>query len=137
MPMSADVSADALTYYFTGDTLVISRPSARYVALHKADPGRTGANEVTTGDDANYARQVATFTVGDSNADNIFEATNDADVVFAAAAGGSSYTVAFVSVWDAVSGGNMLAYLPLAVSVPVVASTIVNLAAGDILIKGV
>lgn len=136
MPMSADVSQDVLRYYFTAEA-VSARPSSWFVGLHTANPGRTGANEVTTGDDAAYVRKAATFDVADAGSDGIFEATNDADVVYDPAGVGASYTVTHISIWTAATGGVLLGTLELAVPVPTVEGTINNFAIGDIIIRGV
>ena len=105
-----------------------------YIAEHTGDPGKTGINEVTVGQDASYVRKSATFV---KSADGlIFQAKNQADVSFAAAAAGANYSVTHISVWTAVSGGNCRAVLPLAAVIPVVAGTINTYAINDIVIKG-
>lgn len=77
-----------LDYILTGTT---------YVALHTADPGETGANELTGG---SYARQTVTFAAASSGS----KATNAA-LTFS---GMPACTVTHVCVWSAVSGGNCL-----------------------------
>lgn len=68
-----------------------------YVSLHTADPGETGASEVTGG---SYARQAGTFGVASARGtDN----TGNIDFVSMPAA-----TVTHVGIWDAVSAGNFL-----------------------------
>lgn len=68
-----------------------------YVSLHDADPGETGANEITGG---SYARQSAAFSqVSNDTWDN------DADIDFTDM---PSTTVNYVALWDAVSAGNCL-----------------------------
>jgi hypothetical protein len=136
MSMSSALSNDLLKYYFSA-TSVMTRPTAWYVALHTADPGRTGANEVTTGGDSAYARKSATFTVADAGSDGIYEAKNSADVVMNAAGAGASYTVTHASVWTAATAGTCLAVIPLAVPAATVAGTINSFAVGDLIIEGV
>lgn len=136
MPMSAALSQDALKYNFTTDS-VMARPTAWFVGLHKSAPGRTGAGELTTGDDANYVRKAVTFAVTDVEVDGIYEAKNTGDVTFAAAAVGASYTVTHLSVWTAASGGTLLGTLTLSVPLPTVEAAINSFAVGDIVLQGV
>lgn len=68
-----------------------------YVSLHTADPGETGASEVTGG---SYARQQAAFGAAASGA-----VTNSALISFT---GMPAATVTHAAIWDAVSGGNCL-----------------------------
>lgn len=78
-----------------------TQPTNIYVSLHSADPGETGANEITAGANS-YARQLATSS-------------------FAAASGGSkvsnadltwldmpAVTVTHFAIWDALTVGNCL-----------------------------
>lgn len=77
-----------------------TRPSARYLALHTADPGETGATgEVSTG---GYARQAVTFNAASSGA-----ATNSSTHTFTPS-GANWGSITYFSVWDAVSAGNCL-----------------------------
>lgn len=66
-----------------------------YLSAHTADPGSTGANEVTGGSPA-YARKAATWSAPSGGAIT-------ASVTFDIPA---STTVAFVGGWDAVTAGN-------------------------------
>lgn len=77
-----------------------TRPSARYLALHTADPGETGATSELSGN--GYARQAVTFGAAASGA-----ATNTSTHTFTAS-GGNWGAVTHFSIWDAVSGGNEL-----------------------------
>lgn len=107
----------------------------RYISEHIGAPGAAGANEVDSGDDANYARQPATLVK--SLDGTIYRARNNADVSFPAAAGGASYTVTHLGVWDAATAGNLLATMAVAGSgLPVVAGTINTFAINDIVIRG-
>ena len=136
MPMSATLSQDMLNYYFTTGS-PITRPTAWYLSLHTADPGRTGANELTTGSDSAYARKAATFAVTDAEADGIYEAKNTADITMNAAGAGASYTITHVAVWTASTAGTLLGVLQLASPVAVVAGGVVSFATGDIIFQGV
>ena len=84
-----------------------------YVSLHTADPGDTGASEVTGGA---YARQgPITFTSAGSNPT---VASNSAIVTYAAATG-SWGTVAYFGVWTALTGGTFQGSGALATPKPV------------------
>lgn len=67
-----------------------------YMSLHTADPGETGASEVTGG---SYARQVTTFGAAASGA-----VANDSAESFTMPAA----TVTHVGLWDDASAGNFL-----------------------------
>lgn len=72
-----------------------------YASLHTADPGDTGANEVTGGTPA-YARKAVTMGAASAGA---IAATNQP--VFDVPGG---TTVTHVGFWSAVSGGTFLGY---------------------------
>lgn len=121
------ISEQIIDDYFTAGPV--------YISEHTGAPGATGINEVTTGLDANYARQASTLVK--SLDGTIYRARNNADVSFPAAAGGSSYTVTHLCVWDAITAGNLLATMAVAGSgLPVVAGTINTFATNDIVIRG-
>ena len=77
--------------------------AARFVGLHKSDPGPTGAGEVTGG---GYVRQAATFT---NTGTNPTVAANSTLIQFpvASAAWGA---ITHFALWSASSGGNVIAY---------------------------
>jgi hypothetical protein len=72
-------------------------PSTVYVSLHTADPGETGANELTGG---GYSRKPVTF-----NAPSGGSMTNSADIDFPNM---PAATITHVGLWDAASAGNFL-----------------------------
>ncbi len=76
--------------------------TGRYISLHTADPGNTGADEVSGG---SYAR-VAQGTFGSAGS-NPTTLSNSAAIDFPTATG-SWGTVTHFGIWDAVSGGNFL-----------------------------
>lgn len=126
MAASAYLSDELITAYFVG---------TKYISEHTGPPGTAGANEVTAGVDANYARQPATMAKSLEGA--LTKATNSADVSFPAAAAGSSYSVTHLGVWDAASGGNFLAAIPLdGAALPVVAGTINTFGTDNIVVLG-
>lgn len=129
MPIPEHLSEELIKYFFT-DESVTARPTGWEVALHTADPGTSGANEVSEGA---YTRQSATFASVDMG--TYWQASNEADVSFPAAGVGASYTASHFSIIDSVSGG-VLASGALPVSIPVVEGTIISFAIGDLIARG-
>jgi hypothetical protein len=96
-----------LTFLFTSSTA--TRPTAWYVGLFTAAPSDTGGGTEVTGNA--YARKVTgTITVSGTAPT---AATNSAAIEFAAASGGNWGTVGWAAIFDASTGGNMLAWAPL------------------------
>ena len=93
-------------------TATFTKPAALYVALHTADPtdAATGA-EVSGGSYARVQRNPldANWTAASATDGRT---TNAADIVFPAPTANWG-TVTHASLWDAASGGNMLAHAPL------------------------
>ena len=79
-------------------------PSVVYVALHTFDP--TDAANATEISGNGYTRKQVTFSAPVTNGVNQ-ECANSADVTFDVATA-SWGTITHASIWDAVSGGNML-----------------------------
>lgn len=89
----------------TGETTVLTALLAgRYVSLHTADPGNTGASEISTGGGSAYARQAAVFA---QTGNNPRSAKNNATVEFPVAATAWG-TITHFGLWDAVAAGNFL-----------------------------
>ena len=88
-----------------------TRPTAWYVALFTAAPSDTGGGTEVSGNA--YAR-TATGTISISG--TATTASNAAAIEFAAANGGSWGTITHAAIFDASTGGNMLAWAPLTVS---------------------
>jgi hypothetical protein len=101
-----------------------TRPTARYLALHTADPGETGATGEVSGN--GYARQAVTFGAASSGAVSNTSAHNFT------AAGGSWGTVTHFSIWDASTSGNCIYYGTLAASRTIGDGETGTVAAGDI-----
>jgi hypothetical protein len=95
-----------LTFLFTDGTA--TRPTAWYVGLFTAAPGETGGGTEVSGNA--YARK-ATGTITVSG--TATTATNSAAIEFAPASGGNWGTITHAAVFDAETGGNMLAYAEL------------------------
>ena len=123
-----------MSFSNTTETLVLNwlltagaatRPSAWYLALFTAAPGEAGGGtEVTTSGTA-YVRKVAAFTVAGNNA------SNSSAIEFPTAT--ASYgTVTHVGVFDAVSGGTLIAYAALTTSKAIDTGDILRVPAGDL-----
>lgn len=121
--------------FLTARTPLPTQPSTVYISLHTADPGQTGASEVTTGAGSGwvgYARQAVSCgsangtaganlgTEGTAGTGSAFnapatdgstgqKATNVNTITFPNSGGTSgTVTVTYFGVWDAVSSGNFL-----------------------------
>jgi hypothetical protein len=96
-------------------------PTAVYVSLHSADPGETGANEISGG---SYARKQVTFNApsgGSMTNSNLLRWDNMPAV-----------TVTHVALWDAATGGNCLWTGALTASVTVSAGASFEIAPGNL-----
>lgn len=97
-------------------------PSTLYVALFTSDPGETGSGAEVSG--GSYARQTIAFTVTGN------QASNTAAVEFPTATG-SWGTITYAAVYDALSGGNLLAYGALTTSKTIASGDVLRIPAGD------
>ena len=88
-----------------------TRPTAWYVGLFTAAPSDTGGGTEVSG--SAYAR-VATGTITVSG--TATTATNAAAIEFAAANGGNWGTITHAAIFDASTGGNMIAWAALTTS---------------------
>ena len=123
-----------MSFSNTAETLVLNwlltansatRPTAWYLALYTAAPGEAGGGtEVTTVGTA-YARQSAAFTVSGNTASN----TSAIEYPTATASYGS---VSHVRVFDAVTGGNLIAYAALTTSKVIDTGDVLRVPAGDL-----
>lgn len=113
----------SLTRYSRNQLLTSLLSSTVYVSLHSANPGDTGASEVT---DANYARQAATFNVDSSTG----VATLSNALTWPASSG--AYQVTHIGIWDSESGGNCMFRQALNTTENVEANGIPTFAAGEI-----
>lgn len=95
----------ALTWLLT--TGSATRPTTWFVGLFTAAPGETGGGTEVSG--GSYVRMAATFTVSGTAPT---QATNGSAIEWAAATA-SWGTVTHAAIFDASSGGNMLAYATL------------------------
>jgi hypothetical protein len=80
-------------------------PATVYMSLHTADPGLTGANEITGNA---YAR-----TVWSPGAESNGQVQNNASVTFPGPTPANWGVATHMGLWDAASAGNLLYYGPL------------------------
>lgn len=101
-----------------------------YVGLFTAAPGEAGGGtELSTAGTA-YARQTAAFTVSGTAPT---QATNTAAIEWAAATSAWG-TVTHVAVFDAASGGNMLAFAALTASKTIASGDVFRIPASNLTI---
>ena len=123
MSFSNNAETLVLNWLFTAGSA--TRPTAWYLALFTANPDEDASGtEVSTSGTA-YARQAATFTVsGDT-------ASNSAAIEFPTAT--ASYgTVSHVGVFDASTGGNLIAHAALTTSKAIDTGDVFRVPAGDL-----
>jgi len=100
-------------------------PATLYLALHTADPAEDGSGtEVSTSGTA-YAREEVAFTTSGNTT------SNTAAVEYSTATANFG-TVSHVAVWDASTGGNMLAYAALTSSKTIETGDVFRVPAGDL-----
>ncbi len=111
-------------------TAVVTRPAAWYVALHNADPTEDGTvGEQTAVADTNYVRQVVTMgaaAAGQSLNTTAISYTPDG------VAPAADFTVSYLSVWDASTGGNCLMYGAMQVARTINSANPLSIAIGDL-----
>jgi len=110
-----------LTWVFTASGA--TRPTSWHVALFTSNPDEDGSGTEVSGGD--YARQSATFTVT-GNA-----ATNAAAVEYPVATAAYG-TVTHVGVYDASTGGNLIAYAALATSKAIDTGDVLRIPLGEL-----
>ena len=123
MSFSDTFETHVLNYVFTATS--VTRPTAWYLALFTSNPADDASGtEVSTSGTA-YARQSAAFTVsGDT-------ASNSAAIEFPTATA-SFGTVSHVAVFDASTGGNLIAYAALTSSKAIDTGDVFRIPASDL-----
>lgn len=123
MSFSDNTETLVLNWLFTAGS--VTRPTSLHLALFTTDPtdADTGTEVSTSG--TAYARQSVTFTVtGDT-------ASNSAAVEFPTAT--ASYgTVSHIGVYDAVTGGNLIAHAALSTAKTIDTGDVLRLPSGDL-----
>jgi hypothetical protein len=99
--------AEDLVLDWLFSTASATRPTSWYVALYTVAPGETGGGTEVSG--GSYARQSATFTISGTAPT---QAANTAAIEFPTATGSWGSVVA-AGVFDASTGGNLLAFADL------------------------
>ena len=121
MSFSNTYETNVLTWTFTSNA--VTRPTAWYLGLFTAAPGEAGGGTEVSGN--GYAREAVTFTVSGNLA------TNSGAIEFAAATG-TWGTITHVAVFDALTGGNQIAYAALSTSKAIDTGDILRVPAGDL-----
>ena len=121
MSFSNTFETRVLSWVFTSGSA--TRPTEWHVALYTAAPSDTGGGTEVSG--GAYARQSVAFTVSGNTA------TNSAALEYPTAT--ASYgTVTHVGVFDASTGGNLIAYAALTASKSIDTGDVLRLPAGDL-----
>ena len=121
MSFTNHLETELLDFAFTTGTA--TRPTAWYVALYTAAPNDAGGGTEVSG--SAYARQSVTFSVSGNTA------SNNGAVEYPTSTG-SYGTVSHVGVFDASTGGNLLAYSALNVSKAIATGDVFRIPAGDL-----
>jgi hypothetical protein len=121
MSFSNTFETTVLTWAFS--TSSATRPTAWHLALYTAAPDDTGGGTEVSG--SGYARQSVTFTISGNTA------SNTSALEFPTATG-SYGTVTHVGVFDAASGGNLIAYAALITSKAIDTGDVLRVPAGDL-----
>ena len=121
MSFSDTFETRVLTWVFTNSSA--TRPTAWYVALFTSAPSDAGGGTEVSG--GAYARQAVTFSVSGNTA------TNSGAIEYPTATAGYG-TVTHVGVFDASSGGNLIAYAALTASKTIDTGDVLRLPAGDL-----
>jgi len=121
MSFSNTFETTVLTWVFT--TSSATRPTEWHIALYTASPSDPGGGTEVSG--GGYARQAVTFAVSGNTA------SNTAAIEWPVATAGYG-TVTDVGVFDAASGGNLIAYAALTTSKAIDTGDVFRLPAGDL-----
>jgi hypothetical protein len=121
MSFSNTFETRVLTWVFTSGSA--TRPTAWYVALFTTNPAEDASGTEVSG--GGYARQSATFTVSGNTA------SNSGAIEYPTATAGYG-TVSHVGVFDASSGGNLIAYAALTTSKTIDTGDVLRIPAGDL-----
>ena len=121
MSFSNSFETTVLTWVFT--TGSATRPTAWHIALYTGAPDDTGGGTEVSG--GGYGRQAVTFTISGNTA------SNNAAIEWDTATAGYG-TVTHVGVFDAASGGNLIAYAALTTSKTIDTGDVFRLPSGDL-----
>ena len=121
MSFSDTFETRVLTWVFTNSSA--TRPTAWYVALFTSAPSDAGGGTEVSG--GAYARQAVTFSVSGNTA------TNSGAIEYPTATAGYG-TVTHVGIFDASTGGNLIAHSALTTSKAIDTGDVLRFPAGDI-----
>ena len=121
MSFSDTFETTVLTWSFT--TSSATRPTEWHIALYTASPSDPGGGTEVSG--GGYARQAVTFTVSGNTA------SNNAAIEWPVATAAYG-TVTDVGVFDASTGGNLIAYAALTTSKAIDTGDVFRLPSGDL-----
>ena len=121
MSFSNTYETTVLQWTFTNGA--VTRPTAWYIGLFTAAPGEAGGGTEVSG--GGYVRKAVTFSVSGNLA------TNSAAVEFDVATA-TWGTITHVAVFDAVTGGNQIAYAALTASKTIDTGDGLRVPAGDL-----
>ena len=121
--MSFSNTYETIVLQWTFTNGAVTRPTAWYIGLFTAAPGEAGGGTEVSG--GSYARKAVTFTVSGNLA------TNSAAVEFDVATA-TWGTITHVAVFDAVTGGNQIAYAALTASKTIDTGDVLRVPAGDL-----
>jgi len=115
------LETEILDHVFAGSAY--TAPATHYLALYTAAPGETGGGTEVSG--GAYARQSVAFTTSGNTT------SNSAAVEYPTATA-SFGTVTHVGVFDASTGGNLMAYATLSSSKTIDTGDVFRVPAGDL-----
>ena len=121
MSFSNFLETEILDHVFAGSAY--SAPATKYLALYTAAPGETGGGTEVSG--GAYARQSVAFTTTGNTT------SNSAAVEYPTATA-SFGTVTHVGVFDASTGGNLMAYAALSSSKAIATGDVFRVPTGDL-----
>ena len=121
MSLSDTFETTTLKWLLTADA--VTRPTAWYIGLFTVAPSDAGGGTEVSG--GSYARKSVAFTVSGNLA------TNSAAVEFDVATADWGI-ITSVAVFDAVSGGNMIAYATLTASKTISNGDVLRVSANDL-----
>jgi hypothetical protein len=121
--MSLSNSAETLTLTWLFTTGSATRPTAWYVGLHTSNPDEDDSGTEVSG--GGYVRQGASFTVSGNTA------TTSGAVEFPTATANYG-TVTHCGIYDASTGGNLVAYASLTSSKTIETGDVFRIPAGDL-----
>ena len=123
MSFSNTYETNVLTWAFTATS--VTRPTAWYLALFTTNPAEDASGTEVSASGTAYARQSASFTVSGNTA------SNSAAIEFPTAT--ATYgTVTHVGVYDALTGGNLIAYAALTTSKAIDTGDVLRLPLGEL-----